>query len=78
MIKGNSSLRNLSEMPSEPIAFDVMPVKAARHSSPEGQTNHKKKSAKSSALISNEEKSDESQKPILRKFDQRTLGGKAG
>jgi hypothetical protein len=29
-----------------------------------------KKSAKSSALIPNEEKSDESQKPILRKFYQ--------
>jgi hypothetical protein len=37
-----------------------------------------KKSAKSSAIILNEEKSDESQKPILRTFDQNTYGGKVG
>jgi hypothetical protein len=99
MIKGKNSLRNLIEMPSEPIAFNVMPMKAARDSlsltcrteqpasskrTGSGGTvawradKSQKKSAKSSALKSNEEKSDESQKPILRKFYQSTFGGNAG
>jgi hypothetical protein len=32
--KGNSSLKNLNELPSEPNALNVMPIKVARHSSP--------------------------------------------
>jgi hypothetical protein len=59
-----NNFRNLSEMPSEPIAVKVMPIKTARHSSPcpkkKNRINHKNLNVESSTKAPLEASSDQS------------------